>query len=301
LRDLARELADYARTVQASPDQLERVSERLYRLEQLLRRHGPTMDDLLGARSALTTKLSELGAAAERLPEVRAQLDSATKAAATTAGKLSRARRKTAKQLASAISAQLGDLGMGEARVVVDVRRRDHERARFSVDGMGLAADGVDRVEFLIAPNKGMDPRPLGRIASGGELSRALLALKRALIERVGDELIGVQVFDEVDAGVGGQTADRIGRAMAAVAPKRQVLCITHLASIAAYADAHFVVQKEQGNTATSRIERASGRARVTELARMLTGNCSNGSLKAARELLARAARPAALCAVDAA
>jgi DNA repair protein RecN (Recombination protein N) len=141
-----------------------------------------------------------------------------------------------------------------------------------------------------------MEPRPLARIASGGELSRALLALKRALARGVGEESVGVQVFDEVDAGVGGATADKIGRAIAAIAKKRQVLCITHLPAIAAHADAHFVVEKHDGDESThSQIVRVERAERIGELARMLTGtSASSASMRAATELLAAAARPAA-------
>ena len=182
---------------------------------------------------------------------------------------------------------------MGSARVVVDVSpTASGAEHALVVDGSRLGREGIDRVQFLIAPNRGVEPRPLGRIASGGELSRALLALKRAL-GRTGDETQSLQVFDEVDAGVGGETADRIGRAISAIAQGRQVLCITHLASIAAYADAHFVVEKQQaGERTTSAIRRVEGRERIAELARMLTGaNACRSSAKAARELLAAAER----------
>ena len=144
----------------------------------------------------------------------------------------------------------------------------------------------------MIAPNPGVEPRPLRRIASGGELSRALLALKRALAD---GGPAGLYVFDEVDAGVGGAVAERIGRAIADVARHRQVLCITHLASIAAFADAHFVVEKqEKAGLATTRVERVAGKDRLGELARMLAGaNVSPAARKAAEEMLRAAHRDA--------
>jgi DNA repair protein RecN (Recombination protein N) len=145
-------------------------------------------------------------------------------------------------------------------------------------------------VEFLISPNKGIDPRPLRKIASGGELSRALLALKRALAE-CGPA--GLYVFDEVDAGVGGAVADKLGRAIGDVARHHQVLCVTHLAPIAAFADAHFVVTKQNsGGVAKSGVSRVDRKERVAELARMLSGaKITEASLRAASELI-RAARP---------
>ena len=143
---------------------------------------------------------------------------------------------------------------MGRARVVVEVAPQRAE-AQLDVEGRASGRDGIDRVEFLIAPNPGVEPRPLRRIASGGELSRALLALKRVLAD---GGPAGLYVFDEVDAGVGGAVAERIGRAIADVARHRQVLCITHLASIAAFGDAHFVVEKgeEDGPRATTGVSR---------------------------------------------
>ena len=166
------------------------------------------------------------------------------------ANELSVARKKAAVQLGEVIGKELDALGMGRARVVVEVASQ-RGGTELEVEGARLGRDGIDRVEFLIAPNPGVDPRPLRRIASGGELSRALLALKRALAE---GGPAGLYVFDEVDAGVGGAVAERIGRAIADVARHRQVLCITHLASIAAFADAHFVVEKgEKAGLATTR------------------------------------------------
>jgi DNA repair protein RecN (Recombination protein N) len=178
---------------------------------------------------------------------------------------------------------------MGKAKVVVEVAPQ-RGGSELEIEGARLGRDGIDRVEFLIAPNPGVEPRPLRRIASGGELSRALLALKRALAD---GGPAGLYVFDEVDAGVGGAVAERIGRAIADVARHRQVLCITHLASIAAFADAHFVVEKrEEVGLATTRVARTAGKDRLGELARMLAGaKVGPAARKAAEELLRDAHR----------
>jgi DNA repair protein RecN (Recombination protein N) len=153
--------------------------------------------------------------------------------------------------------------------------------------------NGLDRVELLLAPNPGGEPRPLGQIASGGELSRVLLALRRVVAATgKAERRAGIVVLDEVDSGVGGETADRIGRAIASIANERQVLCITHLASIAAYADAHFVVEKRvtEGKT-TSNAGLVEGATRVAELARMLTGARNVSTERAAKDLLSAARR----------
>jgi DNA repair protein RecN (Recombination protein N) len=176
---------------------------------------------------------------------------------------------------------------MGRARVVVDVSPVPGAPAGElpAVDGARLTASGIDRVEFLIAPNKGEDPRPLRKIASGGELSRALLALKRVLAEK---GPAGLYVFDEVDAGVSGAIAEVIGRAIAEVARHRQVLCITHLPQIAALCDHHFVVGKAEAKGRTTSTVRSLGdQERVDEIARMIGGvKVGEAARRAALELL---------------
>ncbi len=314
LREVAQELARYAERVEQNPARLEEVQERMFRLDGLLRQLGPTLDDVLSARTRIDGELEALTAADAQLPELEKRRAALHVRASKMARRLSRKRRDVATKLGRAISDELRELGMGAARVVVDVARAIDESAVLAVDGARLGRHGIDRVQFLIAPNRGCEPRPLAKIASGGELSRALLALKRALYthsrrpERKrarGDDAaiddaaiddahgpmgaLGVQVFDEVDSGVGGDTAARIGRAMADIAQHRQVLCITHMASIAVYADAHFVVTKTHSKTnTTSDIGRVDGESRVREVARMLTGaKLTTSSQRAARELLA--------------
>ncbi len=296
LRELCRELRRYAERTQADPARLEQVQDRIYRLEELLRQMGPTLEDVLGARARIASELDELTNVEARLPELDERRSRLHEQASKLARKLSRRRREMASRLGAAISHELEELGMGAARVVVDVAPSKGEASDLSVDGARLGRHGIDRVQFLIAPNRGSEPKPLAKIASGGELSRALLALKRALgahdvassDDGDGGRPIGIQVFDEVDSGVGGDTAARIGRAIADIARHRQVLCITHMAAIAAYADAHFVVTKTHHDAcSTSEIARVEGEARVREVARMLTGNKLTASSKrAARELL---------------
>lgn len=285
LVEVARDLGRYADRIEADPNRLHDVEERLYRLEGLLRRHGPTLDDVLAARERLAADLARMLGAQSRLADLQAQRDALLAKTAAQAKKLSARRKEAADRLARSISSELADLAMGGARVLVDVAPLGGDKGDLSVDGARLSRDGIDRVEFLIAPNKGMDPKPLGRIASGGELSRALLALKRVLAEH---GPAGLYVFDEVDAGIGGAVADKIGRAIADVAKYHQVLCITHLAPIAAFAETHFVVSKESAAAVTkSAVRRVDGKERTAEIARMLAGaKVTTAALQAASELL---------------
>ncbi len=289
LLEVARDVTRYAERTEADPGRLSDVEERMYRLEGLLRQHGPTLDDVLATRDRLAAELAAFAGAESRIAELEREKEAQLAVAAERARKLSARRRKAAEKLGAAISGELAEMGMGGARVVVDVAALGGERAELAVDGARLGPDGIDRVEFLISPNKGIDPRPLRKIASGGELSRALLALKRCLAE-CGPA--GLYVFDEVDAGVGGAVADKIGRAIADVARHHQVLCITHLAPIAAFGDAHFVVSKQSdGGMTRSGVARVERKERVAEVARMLSGaRVTDAALKAATEMI-RAAR----------
>jgi DNA repair protein RecN (Recombination protein N) len=285
LREASREIGRYAERAEADPARLAEIEDRMYRLEGLLRQHGPTLDDVIAARARIAGELAQLSTVESRVAELERERGALLAVASDRARRLSEKRRKAGEKLGAAIAAELADLGMGGARVVVEVELLAGDRAELSVDGARLSQDGIDRVEFLISPNKGIDPRPLRRIASGGELSRALLALKRVLAE-CGPA--GLYVFDEVDSGVGGAVADKIGRAIADVARHHQVLCITHLAPIAAFADAHFVVSKrDAGGVTRSTVTRVEKKERVAEVARMLSGaKVTPAALKAATELI---------------
>lgn len=285
LVESGRSLDRYLGGLETDPGRLDQVEHRLYELEQLLRRHGPTEVDALHAVEQLRSELDELDQVDDVLHATETRFDELLADTGKLAFSLSRKRAKAAKALAEGISKELAALGMGGARVCVDVARHEGDEGGLVVDGAKLTADGVDRVEFLIAPNKGIAPKPLRKIASGGELSRALLAIKRILASQ---GPAGLYVFDEVDAGVGGAIAERIGQALADIARHRQVLCITHLAPIAALADAHFVVRKSQsGEVARTEVVRVAGQDRVREVARMLSGKkVTQASLQTAHEMI---------------
>jgi DNA repair protein RecN (Recombination protein N) len=285
LADAARALARYAEGVEASPERLAEVEERAFRLQKLLRKHGPSTADLLAARAALSRELDSLAGGTERIAALEADKTRLAAEVGAAARALSRKRRDAADALADAIGAELAQLGMGRARVVVDVSPTAAASDALLVDGARLTRTGIDRVEFLIAPNRGEEPRPLRKIASGGELSRALLALKRVLADQ---GPVGTYVFDEVDAGVGGAVAEVIGRAIAEIARHRQVLCITHLPQIAALAQTHYVVGKTESKGRThATVRRTTGAERIDEIARMIGGiKVGDAARHAAREML---------------
>ncbi|MBX3211475.1 MAG: DNA repair protein RecN [Labilithrix sp.] len=287
LADAARALSRYASGIESNAERLAEVDDRWFRLQKLLRKHGPTTTELVTYREELKRQVEGLAGAERLRGELEAKREACLAAVASEARTLSRKRRDAAAKLADAIGKELGGLGMGRARVVVDVSPVPAPQAGElpPVDGARLTVSGIDRVEFLIAPNKGEDPRPLRRIASGGELSRALLALKRVLAEK---GPAGLYVFDEVDAGVSGAIAEVIGRAIADVARHRQVLCITHLPQIAALADAQYVVDKaEAKGRTTSSVRKLSDAERVDEIARMIGGvRVGDAARRAAVELL---------------
>ena len=286
LADAARALGRYAETVESNPARLAEVEDRLFRISKLLRKHGPTTLELLAHGASLAAELEGLTQAERRIPELQAAYEKHLAHVATHARALSKVRRKTAEKLADAIGRELARLAMGRAKVVVDVTNAPAPGGdTMAVDGARLTRGGIDRVEFLIAPNQGEEPRPLRRIASGGELSRALLALKRVLAE---NGPAGLYVFDEVDAGVGGAVAEVIGHAIRDVAKHRQVVCVTHLAQIAALADAHFVVDKvEREDRTYATVRRLENKQRVDEVARMIGGvKVGAAARKAAEELM---------------
>ncbi len=300
LEEAARDLGHYARGISSDPERLHEVDERLHRLQRLVRKHAAEApagesDAVLGIlafRARAQAELDALGHAEERIEALEASYGAALGEATRLARGLSKARKKAADELGRAITAELGSLGMGGAEVRVDMAALE-ARSERTVDGAGLSATGMDRCELLIAPNVGEDARPLRRIASGGELSRALLAIKRVLagLREAEGRASGLYVFDEVDTGVGGAVAEVIGQKLKDVARHHQVLVITHLAPIAVYADRHFQVKKrvEDGRT-HSTIEALGAADRLEEVARMLGGiSITKKTRDAARELLKNA------------
>jgi DNA repair protein RecN (Recombination protein N) len=279
VEDVARDLGRYARGVRSDPARLAEIDERLFLLSRLCRKHGGTVADLAARREALAAELAEVARYDDALAARQAAADEANARAAAAAAALSASRRQAASSLEKKVGATLRELGFASARLPVVLEARD------------LGAAGADRVRFLFAPNPGEEPRPLAKIASGGELSRVMLAVKQALART--DQVL-TYVFDEVDAGVGGGTAEVIGRKLKRIAGDRQVIVITHLAQVAAFADAHVRVTKSvaRGKTRVA-IEPLSDAERRGEIARMLAGAAPSPQAAAHADEMLRAARQA--------
>ena len=285
LQEAARELGRYSRGIRADPERLAELEDNLQRLSRLKRKYGSTIEEILTFRNRAKDELNRLEQGEAHVAELERAVEVCRAKAAHEARTLSAARRQAAGRLGESIGRELATLGMGGARVVVDVAHTTPGSNDLVVDNARLLPTGIDRVEFLIAANRGEDPRPLRKIASGGELSRALLAIKRVLTD-VGPRTF--YVFDEVDAGVGGAVAEVIGQKIKQVALRNQVLCITHLPQIAVYGDTHFVVRKrEQGERTFSTIQCLSETERLEEIARMLGGiRVTDVTREAAAEML---------------
>jgi DNA repair protein RecN (Recombination protein N) len=277
LEDLAFFLRSYSENIDASPARLQEIEDRLALLERLKKRHGPALADVIARAEALRRERHDIEHATERSAELDAALHQAQAAYTRVAGALSTRRRSAATQFARAIEKALADLAMAKTRCEV----------RFAeARGEGQWTErGLDEAEFYISPNPGEELRPLARIASGGELSRIMLALKTlASTDAPGKTLI----FDEVDAGIGGAVADVVGARLRMLGDRFQVLCITHLPQIASYGAAHFRIEKavKAGRTSTS-VARLDGRERETEIARMMGGaDVSAAVLAGAREMI---------------
>ena len=289
LEELAYALRPYASGVDTSPERLQAVEDRLARLERLKRRYGPTLREVISRREQLRVEAALLEGGTEREEDLRVQVVAARDAYLDVATTLSTQRRSHAAMLARTLERGLADLAMERTRfeVVFDEPAADEER---------WTDRGIDQAEFYFSANPGEDLKPLARVASGGELSRVMLALRTTVTspETSGKTL----VFDEVDAGIGGAAAERIGAKLRALADRYQVLCVTHLPQIAAYGTSHHRVTKliRNGRTTTD-VKRLDTDTRASEIARMMTGSrVSSTVLQSARELLITADEEKAKC-----
>lgn len=286
VEDAARTLEEYGRGLDAEPSRLDEVEQRLALFARLRRKYGATLGEVIARKKALEAELAEISGAdgaLESLAVARRAAAAKLRAAAET---LSAARRAGGDELSRAVCAELVDLGMPGAKMVVERRVLT---GGVEVEGRFYGPRGAERVEFLLSANPGEAPQPMGRIASGGELSRIMLAVKRVIAAR---DPVSTYIFDEVDTGVGGPTAEAIGRKLRQVGAKRQALCVTHLPQIAAMGQQHLHVSKEVVEDRTrSVVDTLDDEGRVEELARMLGGaTVTDTTRAAAREMLRRAA-----------
>lgn len=275
--ELAHDLRTYRDRIDVDPARLAEVDDRLELLRALKRKYGPTLSTVQAFAAKAAAELSDLTGSHSRGEELAAREQELAAAADRLAATLSANRRAAADRLASSVESQLAYLNMGNARFTIDLQSGD------------LDSTGVDRVDFLVAPNPGEPLRPLAKIASGGETARLMLALKASLAEV---DRVPVLIFDEVDAGVGGRSGAVIGEKLAELAHSHQVICVTHLPQIASFADAHYrIVKTVEGDRTRTTVARLDEAGRVEELAAMLGG--TRHGLDQARALVdeARAAR----------
>jgi DNA repair protein RecN (Recombination protein N) len=286
LDEAGRELGRYADAIGGDPERLTAVEDRLEALRAIARKHGGSLDVAIARRAEMQEEVARLSGGGERSRALGAEIEASAKAALALAGELTLARRAAARAFADAVRKELDGLAMGRCRIEVALAAPDD-----GVDAGGrvLGPGGAERAEILIAPNPGEAPRPLARIASGGELSRFLLAVKRTLARR---DPVATYVFDEVDTGIGGAVAEAMGRVLADVSRGRQVVCVTHLPQIAAFADRHHRVEKRiaGGRTHSAVVLLEDEDARRREVARMMAGaTITDSALEHAGALIASA------------
>lgn len=279
LEDVTREMRDYRDEVEFDSDMLSRQQDRMAALQGLLRIYGPRMEDVLARRSEAADLVSLVDDAAERERVARQALGEAEEALVSAADDLATARSEVAPRFAEAVTVQMNRLEMGGAELVCSLAPLERDK---------WSRTGSQAIEFLFRPGASMQARPLARIASGGEVSRVMLAVKVVLGQH---DDVDTLVFDEVDAGVGGATAVALANVLADLAATHQVIVVTHLAQVAVMGEVHYAVSKREGDPPVTDLRRLSDEDRVVEIARMLSGDTTETSLAHAREMLANADR----------
>ncbi len=288
LEEATRALAAYAARIEAEPKRLEEIDNRLQEIARLKRKYGGTLESAIETLERSRREIAELEAVGESRAATEAELARALGDLLERARRLHQKRDHDAAGLKRRVEAELKTLGMRSAIFEPRLAPITAEGGAFVHEGTTLGPVGFDVVEFYLSPNLGQPPLPLAKVASGGELSRVMLALKRVEAQQRG---VATIIFDEVDAGVGGAVAEIVGRKLKQLARFHQILCVTHLAQIAAFADRHFAVEKEERRGATrSRATALEEADRPAEIGRMLGGTeVSDKFVRAARELLDRA------------
>jgi DNA repair protein RecN (Recombination protein N) len=281
--EATRALGHYLGKLEADPARLEEIETRLAALEKLRRKYGATLEEVIAFREEVARNLSAVESSGERRAALAKEVTVLTAEFESAAGRLSKLRREAARRLAKSVEGELASLAMEKTRVEIRVAPAE------------WSAAGADAVEILISPNVGEELKPLEKIASGGELSRVALALKTCIAPARAEKhaIPRTLVFDEVDAGVGGSAAEAVGRRLKKLAGSAQVLCVTHLAQIAGFAEHHYYVEKhaERGRTVTT-IEELNAAARTREIGRMLSGErVTPEALRHAEQLIKHAAK----------
>lgn len=276
VESVAYDLAPFSEQDDFDPRELEAINTRLAHLRDLKRKYGDSLDEILAYRARIESDIDKLVNRDRIASELHAKLEQIEAACGQESAALTKKRRAVAKRLDQLVTKSLQDLGMQGARLVTEIREA------------ALGASGTDHVEFLLAANPGEPPRPLRHVASGGEISRIMLALKSVFAQ---SDAVPTLIFDEIDAGIGGLVATRVAQRLRDLASSHQVLCITHLAQIAAAGQHHFHVAKTvSGATTTTQVVRVESESRIEELARLLDGSVTKVSLTHAEDLLRKLA-----------
>jgi DNA repair protein RecN (Recombination protein N) len=278
VEEIALVLRDYSRRVEINPMRLEEIESRLEEIDRLKRKYGSTIEEVLSFKRKIDEALKSFTFDEERLSQLEGRLEPLRQTVIGLGKKLSEGRKKVALELKRSIERELNSLGM--KKTIFEIH----------IDPLPLSPKGVDRVEFLISPNVGEEVKPLAKIASGGELSRIMLAMKRILAKVGGRQVL---IFDEVDSGIGGAMAEVVGKKLRELSRHHQVICVTHLPQIACFADQHHSVRKEvkSGRTITQ-VDRLDRESIMDEIARMLGGVKVTEKTKAhAKEMIENAKR----------
>jgi len=287
IEEVARSLLAYTERMEVDPARLQAIEDRLAAITRLQRKYGPTIAAILQQRDALRREYQEWERHGERLAELTAELGRAGQALKSLAITLSDKRRQAAQRLQQAVQQELQELNMASTifQVAHSLRYHPQGELRVGPERVTLSADGIDAIEYLFSPNPGQSPKPLARIASGGELSRVMLAIKSILAR---EDQIPTLIFDEVDVGIGGKTAKIVGEKLRHIARSHQVFCITHLPQIASYGDQHYRIAKSvQANHTTTDIQPLNFNERIEEIARMSGGKeITDTTRKHAAEML---------------
>ncbi len=285
LEDISRELSSYQDKITFDPGRLEVVEERLELIRDLKKKYGESIKEVLKTGDKLGKELGELEVGDERIGELSTELRALSTDLGGKASELSAKRKEIAKQIEKGLKEELSELNMPKIKFEVRIASSEDENG-VEVKGkrLGVNGKGIDRVEFLISPNPGEPLKPLAKIASGGEISRIMLALKSILSKA--DE-IPTMVFDEIDVGIGGQTAVQVGKKLSSLSKARQIVCITHLPQIASRPGKHLHVEKSvEGSKTHVSVKELSREDRINEVANLLGGKATEASLKTASELL---------------
>jgi len=272
VEDVVEKLGRHSERLEFDPQRLERIESRLHQIFLLKKKYGNSIGEILEHLEEVSRKLERYENRDQEIEKLRFAVDQMEKKMGQEAAKISRLRKKVAAQLSDKIEAELKQLGIVHCRFVVEVGKAE------------LSSTGADRVEFLISPNPGEPLKPLKEIASSGEISRVMLAIKSVLAEK---DTIPILIFDEIDVNIGGRTASTVGKKLTSLAKSHQVLCITHLPQVAAEADAHYLVSKSVSENRTcSTIAQLDKKQRVKEITRMFGGDSTRLSTQYAQKIL---------------